>query len=461
MKKFLFIVWLMIPFVGIAQINQSKMDRYLAPLPMQGTRIVFEESLMFKSISAEKVFEIAGNWADEYVAGFDKKFGSRVAYKNPSTKSIAVIFNRDIIFKDMAIILDKALMKCNIGIDIVDDKCIIKVLNIKYDYVEGGLTEHINADEWIIDRYALNREHTKLSKGFGKFRAKTIDAVDEIFESFKSYMAAKVAVVPVEPIDQEKKMDDGVRVVTVLEPNAAKTSAAAPAPATAAPAQQAAPAKPAVQPQSAAPKAVAAGSVTPYAVAPKQAVAGDVAPSAAAVQTASEQVGAFAGYKNIPADKIPGNFVKMLSEDWMLITAGNKDKFNMMTASWGGFGVLYNKPVVFCFINPARYTYKVIETQGDTFTITFYTEMYRDALNYCGTKSGKDEDKVKGSGLTPVQMPSGSMAFEQAWMIIECKKLLSQSLLPDSINNNEVKSQWLDKPMHKMYIGEILNVWVK
>ena len=58
-------------------------------------------------------------------------------------------------------------------------------------------------------------------------------------------------------------------------------------------------------------------------------------------------------------------------------------------------------------------------------------------------------------------MPNGSMAFEQAWMIIECKKLVSQSLNPDAINDNEVKANWLDKPMHKMYIGEIVNVWVK
>ena len=185
------------------------------------------------------------------------------------------------------------------------------------------------------------------------------------------------------------------------------------------------------------------------------------APAKAPAQVEQHLSGTMAGYKKLSADKIPGNFVKMLSEDWMLITAGNKDKFNMMTASWGGFGVLYNKPVVFCFINPARYTYKIMETQGDTFTLTFYTEMYRDALNYCGTKSGKDEDKVKGSGLTPVQMPNGSMAFEQAWMIIECKKLVSQSLNPDAINDNEVKANWLDKPMHKMYIGEIVNVWVK
>ena len=166
------------------------------------------------------------------------------------------------------------------------------------------------------------------------------------------------------------------------------------------------------------------------------------------------------GLRKISPEEIPGNAIKMISKDWMLITAGDKDKFNMMTASWGGFGVLYNKPVAICFVNPARYTYQLMES-GDTYTLTFYTEAYRDALKYCGSKSGRDEDKVAGSGLEPIQMDSGAMAFKQAWMVVECKKLLSQSLSPDAIADPEEKAKRAAQPMHKMYIGEILNVWVK
>ena len=166
------------------------------------------------------------------------------------------------------------------------------------------------------------------------------------------------------------------------------------------------------------------------------------------------------GFRKISPEEIPGNAIKMISKDWMLITAGDKDKFNMMTASWGGFGVLYNKPVAICFVNPARYTYQLMES-GDTYTLTFYIEAYRDALKYCGSKSGRDEDKVAGSGLEPIQMDSGAMAFKQAWMVVECKKLLSQSLSPDAIADPEEKAKRAAQPMHKMYIGEILNVWVK
>ncbi|MEG1950059.1 MAG: DUF4468 domain-containing protein [Odoribacter sp.] len=165
------------------------------------------------------------------------------------------------------------------------------------------------------------------------------------------------------------------------------------------------------------------------------------------------------GYRQISPDKIPGNIFKMLSEDWMLITAGNDQQFNMMTASWGGLGHVYNKPIAFCMINPTRYTYQLMEN-NDTYTLSFYTETYRDALNYCGSHSGKDGDKVKGSGLTPITTPIGSKAFSEAWMIIECRKLVAQQLTSESILNPEVKGKW-GKDLHKIFIGEILNVWVK
>lgn len=166
-----------------------------------------------------------------------------------------------------------------------------------------------------------------------------------------------------------------------------------------------------------------------------------------------------AGYKEISPDKIPGNIYKMLSEDWMLVSAGDNAKFNMMTASWGGLGHLYNKPVAFCFINPTRYTYQLLENK-DTYTLCFFTEAYRDALNYCGTHSGKNEDKVQGSGLTPILTPSRSVAYSEAWMIIECKKLVAQQFTPEAIYNSEAKTKWGEN-LHKMFIGEIIHVWVK
>ncbi len=166
------------------------------------------------------------------------------------------------------------------------------------------------------------------------------------------------------------------------------------------------------------------------------------------------------GYRKISPDRIPGNIIKMLTEDWMLITAGNTDEMNMMTASWGGLGSLFSKPVAFCFIKPERYTYQLME-KNDTYTLTFYTEAYRDVLQYSGSNSGRDKDKVKESGLTPVFTPEGSPTFNEAWMIIECRKILAQPLDPALLNDARLYEEWKNGNLHTMYVGEIINIWIK
>lgn len=184
-------------------------------------------------------------------------------------------------------------------------------------------------------------------------------------------------------------------------------------------------------------------------------------PAASSVRSVSPAVpSTLQGFRQISPEQIPGNIIKLLSQDWMLITAGDAGKYNTMTASWGGLGHLYGKPVSFCFINPARYTYQFME-KGGTYTLTFYTETYRDALQFCGTHSGKDTDKVKATGLTPIVTPTGTPAYAEAWLILECRKMVSQSFTPEALSDEKLHTEWSGKAMHKMYIGEILNVWVK
>lgn len=87
----------------------------------------------------------------------------------------------------------------------------------------------------------------------------------------------------------------------------------------------------------------------------------------------------------------------------MLVTAGNAEKFNMMTASWGGLGFLWNRPVAFVFIRPQRYTFDFVE-RNEGFTLSFFGEEYRKVLQLCGTKSGREIDKVAETKLTPLQL---------------------------------------------------------
>lgn len=183
---------------------------------------------------------------------------------------------------------------------------------------------------------------------------------------------------------------------------------------------------------------------------------GDMSESATKVD-ASE---APEGFTAIAPTRIPGNIVKMLSQDWMLITAGSGSEANAMTASWGGLGHLYERPVAFCFVSPERHTYRLME-KADTYTLTFYTEAYRDALQYCGTHSGRDGQKWQAAGLTPMAVPGGGTATREAWLIIECRKLVSQSLTPEALADESLRDRWTGRPMHKLYIGEITHVWIK
>ena len=91
-------------------------------------------------------------------------------------------------------------------------------------------------------------------------------------------------------------------------------------------------------------------------------------------------------------DDIDINPFTKIGKEWALITAGNKEKYNTMTVSWGGMGILWGKKVAFLFIRDSRYTKEFIDN-NDLLSISFLSEQYRDALNYCGTHSGRTESK--------------------------------------------------------------------
>ena len=151
------------------------------------------------------------------------------------------------------------------------------------------------------------------------------------------------------------------------------------------------------------------------------------------------------------------NFFEAIGKEWMLVTSGSKEKFNTMTASWGGIGWLWNKPVAFVFIRPERYTYEFIE-KSDYLTLSFLGEANKKVHAICGSKSGRDMDKVKATGLKPVFTEQGNVFFEQARLILECKKLYADNIKPDCFLDKESIEKWYGG-FHKMYIVEIENIW--
>jgi flavin reductase (DIM6/NTAB) family NADH-FMN oxidoreductase RutF len=167
-------------------------------------------------------------------------------------------------------------------------------------------------------------------------------------------------------------------------------------------------------------------------------------------------------YKHLQPSSIEGNLIKKIASDWMLVTAGDKQKFNTMTANWGGMGYLWNKPVVFVFVRPERYTYEFIERSGG-FTLSFFDELYHAALDICGTKSGRDCDKVAEAGLTPHFTELGYPTFREAALVLECHKLYAHTLTKnDFLDSEPLRIHYSTKGgLHKMYIAEIIRVWTK
>lgn len=167
--------------------------------------------------------------------------------------------------------------------------------------------------------------------------------------------------------------------------------------------------------------------------------------------------------KKISVSELEDNMFDAIGKEWMLVTAGTPEKFNMMTASWGGTGILWGKPVAFIFIRPERYTYEFIE-KGDTLTLSFLGEAHRDIHKICGSQSGRDIDKVAASGLKPYVTENGNIAYEQARLILECKKLYADFIDADNFVDKLLISRWYEEGhggFHKMYILEIQNVLVE
>jgi len=160
-------------------------------------------------------------------------------------------------------------------------------------------------------------------------------------------------------------------------------------------------------------------------------------------------------FKEIDINTLTENVFELIGDEWMLITAGTIDSFNTMTASWGGLGVLWNKRICFCFIRPSRYTYKFME-KSDFFSLSFFNEEYRDVLQFCGSNSGRDVDKVAMTGITPLEGSTGVVYFAEAKLVFECKKIYYQDLDPTHFIDLDIMEHYPDKSFHRIYMGEII-----
>lgn len=164
-------------------------------------------------------------------------------------------------------------------------------------------------------------------------------------------------------------------------------------------------------------------------------------------------------FREITPAEMGGDVFTRIGKQWMLVGAGNEDSHNMMTASWGGLGVLWNKPVSTVYIRPSRYTMEFVERE-EHYALCFFEEGYREALTFCGRHSGRDGDKCAQTGLTPC-FDEAAPYFEQAQLVLVCRKLYAQDMDPALFLDDKLEENYHGSDYHRIYIGEIVKVLVK
>lgn len=165
-------------------------------------------------------------------------------------------------------------------------------------------------------------------------------------------------------------------------------------------------------------------------------------------------------FQPLPIDVLEVNPFTKLSKEWALISAGGKTKYNTMTASWGGLGVIWNKNVVYIFVRESRYTKEFLDN-GDLFSVAFLDEEYRESLNYCGSHSGRNGDKFAEADLTPNFRHSIPYP-DEANCVILCKKMAAIPIGEDTFADSSIKKKfYADGDYHTMYVGEIIEIMAR
>ena len=162
----------------------------------------------------------------------------------------------------------------------------------------------------------------------------------------------------------------------------------------------------------------------------------------------------------VSLDSFNKNVFNELNKTWAIITAGDKFVgYNGMTVSWGGFGIMWNKPVAYIFVRKSRYTHDFLD-KSSSITMSFLSDEYKTAKSIFGSVSGRTEDKFAKANLTPVFEPDFNGYYpKEAEYVFKMKVLYNTDL--DNLPSNIKDSFYKDNDLHTMYICEIKEYLVK
>lgn len=178
------------------------------------------------------------------------------------------------------------------------------------------------------------------------------------------------------------------------------------------------------------------------------------------LQEENQEAFAMHTFQPYPIEMLEMNPFTKFSKEWGLVTAGTKEKYNTMTVSWGGMGVIWGKNTVTIYVRDSRYTKEFLDG-GDFFSLSFLGEEYREALNICGSKSGRDCDKFKTANLTPA-FRHGLPYPDEANLVIFCKTMAKYTLSEDGFQDADISKKFYgNHDMHCMYVAEVIEVMAR
>jgi len=149
--------------------------------------------------------------------------------------------------------------------------------------------------------------------------------------------------------------------------------------------------------------------------------------------------------------------IKAFSEERVLLVShGKEGPPNVMAIGWGTIGIVWRKPVFVVLVRPSRHTYKLIEETGE-FTVNVVPPRLKEMVQYCGTVSGRDHNKLKEKQLTAIpSMKVKVPIIEESVLHFECRVVYKSDLIPSELEKSIIPALYPKGDFHRVYFGEIL-----
>lgn len=143
----------------------------------------------------------------------------------------------------------------------------------------------------------------------------------------------------------------------------------------------------------------------------------------------------------------------------LLAATGRDGRSNAMIIGWGTVGVIWGVPVWVVLVRPSRYTYSLIQESG-VFTVNVPTSAMKELVTLCGTRSGRDLDKLAHTA-TSMGRTVACVTLDECPVVYECKVVHHNDLVPANLMPDIVSRSYPQGDFHRLYYGQIMGTFAK